>query len=145
MATPHELGFFQPAEWAPHQGTFLAWPSAADLWKDALKEAQDGVTALAEGIADLDPATGFCRGERLFVLVPDEAREAEARAALVTPGVAVSVTSLASMFRRERKPSARVTSSAQLLPWRAPISSRRAWALRGVVAPPRQAEKSTTP
>jgi len=82
MATPHELGFFQPAEWAPHQGTFLAWPSAADLWKDALKEAQDGVTALAEGIADLDPATGFCRGERLFVLVPDEAREAEARAAL---------------------------------------------------------------
>jgi agmatine deiminase len=79
VTTPRAQGFHQPAEWAPHLGTLLAWPSAEDLWQDNLPGAQAGVIALAEGIADYDAATGLCRGERLFVLCPTAEREAEAR------------------------------------------------------------------
>jgi agmatine deiminase len=71
---PRSLGFFQPAEWAPHDAVWLAWPSAADLWGEQLAPAQAAFTALALAIAAPD--------ERLEVLVPDEGREAEARAAL---------------------------------------------------------------
>ncbi len=71
----------QPAEWAPHDSVWLAWPSHADLWQEALPDARASFVALARGIADLDGA-GRARGERLEVLVPDAANESEAQAAL---------------------------------------------------------------
>jgi agmatine deiminase len=72
----------QPAEWEPHDACWLAWPSAADLWQDNLPSAQTAFVGLAAAIADTDPATARARGETVHVLVPDEAREAEARGAL---------------------------------------------------------------
>ncbi|HEU4537288.1 MAG TPA: agmatine deiminase family protein, partial [Polyangiaceae bacterium] len=53
---------------------WLAWPSAADLWGDNLAPAREAFAALALAVSSPD--------ERLEVLVPDAAREAEARAAL---------------------------------------------------------------
>ncbi len=87
MSSPHavrpgESGFAQPAEWAAHEATLLAWPSAADLWEEALEPARAGFVALAEGIADWREAERAAHGERLHVLVPDDASEASARAAL---------------------------------------------------------------
>ena len=31
-ATPHSLGYRMPAEWEPHQGTFLGWPHELTDW-----------------------------------------------------------------------------------------------------------------
>jgi agmatine deiminase len=71
-----------PAEWEKHKAVWLAWPSAAELWKDNLKPAQDEFTALATAIADIDEATKEPRGELLNILVPDEASRKTAEAAL---------------------------------------------------------------
>jgi agmatine deiminase len=56
---------FQPAEWAPHDSCWLAWPWDASLWEDNLLPAQKEFVALCGAIQ----AGG---GERLEVLVPDE-------------------------------------------------------------------------
>ncbi len=65
----------QPAEWAPHDAVWLAWPSHEDLWKLALPEARRSFIALARAIV----RDG---GERLEVLTPDGVQETVARAAL---------------------------------------------------------------
>lgn len=82
MSTPHAQGYRQPAEWAPHEATLLAWPSAADLWEEDLAAAQAGFVALCEGIADWDASARVARGEALHILVPSDADLARARAAL---------------------------------------------------------------
>lgn len=71
--TPLEAGFRMPAEWAPHEATWLAWPSHPDLWADNLEPARAAVVRLAHAIA---------AGERVEVLTPDAASEAEATAAM---------------------------------------------------------------
>jgi agmatine deiminase len=69
--TPRSAGFRQPAEWDRHDAVWLAWPSHADLWEDALPGVRDAFTRFAEAIADRGPS-GAPRGERLNVLVPDD-------------------------------------------------------------------------
>lgn len=32
MATPAELGYRMPAEWEPHQATWLSWPHKEASW-----------------------------------------------------------------------------------------------------------------
>jgi agmatine deiminase len=63
----------QPAEWEQHAACWLAWPTAADLWQEDLPAAQQSFAALCQAIGG---------GEQLEVLVPDEAAERQARAAL---------------------------------------------------------------
>ncbi|MEZ0313073.1 MAG: agmatine deiminase family protein [Myxococcota bacterium] len=75
--SPKRLGYRMPAEWEPHRTVWLAWPSAADLWRDNLAPAQEEVTALCEEIADRDE-NGRARGERISMLVPTDAARHEA-------------------------------------------------------------------
>ena len=84
FASPRSLGFVQPAEWDRHEAMWLAWPANRAEWGDALAGAQAETVGLAEALAD---------GDRVLMLVTDEAAEAEARAALA--GVEVT-------FVRER-------------------------------------------
>jgi agmatine deiminase len=63
----------QPAEWQPHQATWVAWPSHADLWQESLAPARAAITAMARAIAG---------GERIEVLASDADNLALARAAL---------------------------------------------------------------
>ncbi len=78
-ATPRAAGFRQPAEWAEHRSVWIAWPSHADLWEEALEPVRRAWLGMAVAVADVDPATAAARGERLEVLVPDAANEALAR------------------------------------------------------------------
>jgi agmatine deiminase len=73
MVTPREAGFRMPAEWAPHAATWLAWPSHPALWENHLEPARAAFVRLASAIAE---------GEALEILVPDEANERQARAAI---------------------------------------------------------------
>ena len=74
--------FSQPAEWSPHEAVWVAWPSAPDLWNPHLAAAQQAFAAMCAAIADPDPSTGKPRGERIELLVPNEARRREAVAQL---------------------------------------------------------------
>lgn len=50
---PAELGFAMPAEWAPHQATWISWPHNPETWPGVLARAEaamvQAVTALAAG------------------------------------------------------------------------------------------------
>ena len=41
----------QPAEWAPHDAVWPAWPSHEDLWGAALPDVRRSFTAFARAIA----------------------------------------------------------------------------------------------
>lgn len=76
MISAGDLGFAQPAEWAPHAACWVAWPSAEDLWGESLGPARRAWVAMARAIG------GDGGSERLVVLVPNEAQERLAKDAL---------------------------------------------------------------
>src|SRR4051794_39130508 len=78
LPTPTSPRRRQPAEWMPHEATWLAWPAHEDLWGDKLGPARRAFVALCEGIAS-GPVESR---EELRVLVRDAAAEEGARAAL---------------------------------------------------------------
>lgn len=82
METPSAAGYSQPAEWSPHEAVWLAWPSHADLWGEALEPVRRAFVEMVRAILDADRETLEPRGERVEILVPDEAAERTARAQL---------------------------------------------------------------
>src|SRR5438045_6835049 len=66
--TPDARGFRMPAEWAPHEGTFLGWPHELTDWPGKFAPIP---WAFAEIVRHLS------RVERVFLLV--ESREAQVR------------------------------------------------------------------
>ena len=78
MTTTTATGFAQPAEWEPHAACWIAWASAEDLWLENLGPARRAWVSMARAIAE----SASPGGERLEVLVPDEAQERLAKDAL---------------------------------------------------------------
>jgi len=70
-----------PAEWAPHDAVWTAWPHDPDQWLEGLAAPQRALMAMVAAIVDLD-GDGRPRGERVELLVRDAADEAAARALL---------------------------------------------------------------
>jgi len=68
-----------PAEWEAHQGCWLAWPCAEDLWNEDLGAAQRSIAALCRAIASAPPHE---LPEIPNLLVPNPHCETEARRAL---------------------------------------------------------------
>jgi agmatine deiminase len=87
-------GFRMPAEWTPHQAVWTAWPHDPEQWLEGLEAPQRALMAMVAAIVDLD-AGGVPRGERVELLVRDDADEAAARMLL---GAAVAGV----RFRRAR-------------------------------------------
>ena len=58
--TPAAAGFTMPAEWAPHAGCLMAWPSRAELWGSRLADATREYAAVASAIADHEPVLMVC-------------------------------------------------------------------------------------
>ena len=74
--------FRMPAEWAPHDAVWTAWPHDPEQWQEGLLAPQRALMQMVAAIVDLDPATGAPRGERVELLVRGEDDEAAARALL---------------------------------------------------------------
>jgi agmatine deiminase len=94
----------QPAEWAPHESVWSAWPSHADLWLEDLEPARAEVAALFKAIADADPKTGKLRGERLRILACGREAVKSAKAALAGHGAQVIPATFGDIWLRDTAP-----------------------------------------
>jgi agmatine deiminase len=71
-----------PAEWAPHERTFMAWPCRRELWGEHLAAAKEEYAATANAIAAFEALTMVCATAR---------DAAEARAALTADAEVVEL------------------------------------------------------
>ncbi len=93
-----------PAEWAPHDAVWLAWPSHEELWQESLPAVQEAFVALCAAIADVDPATGARRGEALRVLVPTAKAREDASKALAGLGATLYDIPFGDIWLRDTAP-----------------------------------------
>jgi agmatine deiminase len=70
-ARPAELGFSMPAEWEPHAGCWMAWPTRVELWHDFLEPAREDYARVARTIARYEPLT--------MIAEPSQAADARQR------------------------------------------------------------------
>jgi agmatine deiminase len=49
-----------PAEFAPHQATWMSWPTRESLWSGRLDDARDAWAATARAVAAFEPVTMVC-------------------------------------------------------------------------------------
>ncbi|MDP6559648.1 MAG: agmatine deiminase family protein [Candidatus Binatia bacterium] len=75
--TPRQGGYRMPAEWEPHEATWLAWPHDPEVWSDQLEGVKDVCVAVARVVS---------QGENVRLLVNDAAAEEEAFAKLRASG-----------------------------------------------------------
>ncbi len=75
--TPEELGFAMPAEWEPHEATWLGWPHNRTDWPDKLDTIR---WVYGEMVRKISP------GETVRILVRNQAEENLARPYLIRAG-----------------------------------------------------------
>src|SRR5262245_31210907 len=68
LGTPHSLGCRMPAEWEPHEGTFLGWPHELTDWPGKFAPIPWAFAEIVRHLASV---------ERVFLVV--ENRRAESR------------------------------------------------------------------
>ncbi len=73
QATPFSLGFWMPAEWEPHEATWLGWPHERTDWPGKFAPVPWVYADIVRHLA---------RFERVFLLVQNRAEESQARAIL---------------------------------------------------------------
>jgi agmatine deiminase len=56
-STPRADGFFMPAEFGPHAGTWMLWPQRTDKWRLGAKPVQKAFVAVARAIAKFELLT----------------------------------------------------------------------------------------
>jgi agmatine deiminase len=56
-SNPQADGFYMPAEYAQHTGTWMLWPQRPDNWRMGGKPAQKAFVAVASAIAQFEPLT----------------------------------------------------------------------------------------
>ncbi len=52
---PRDLGFRRPAEFEPHERTWMSWPHRADLYGERLPQVREAYTKIARAIAGFEP------------------------------------------------------------------------------------------
>lgn len=77
MPTPAELGFYMPAEWRPHDATWLSWPKDPETWPERVPQAE---TIFLQMMAAVSP------NETVNLLVNDADTEESVRARCAFPG-----------------------------------------------------------
>ena len=53
--TPAAEGYWMPAEFEPHEATWLLWPERTDNWRDGARPAQEAVLKVAAAIGQFEP------------------------------------------------------------------------------------------
>lgn len=76
--TPDQEGFRMPAEWEPHEATWLSWPHNASDWPGKLGAIHWVYGEIVRKLAD---------GERVRILVQSRTHEGRARSVLTRAGV----------------------------------------------------------
>jgi agmatine deiminase len=71
--TPAELGFAMPAEWEPHEATWLGWPHCRTDWPGKLAAIEWVYGEIVRKIAE---------GEKVRIIIDSAAREAKAHRVL---------------------------------------------------------------
>lgn len=79
--TPAQLGFRLPAEWEPHEATWLAWPHNASDWQGKLAAIHWVYAEIVRKLA---------RVERIRILVQSQAHEDRTRSILARAGANLS-------------------------------------------------------
>ncbi|MEO8405778.1 MAG: agmatine deiminase family protein [Chitinophagaceae bacterium] len=77
-STPKELGYYFPAEFAPHEATWLSWPHKEASWPEKIHAIYPYYAAFIKELT---------KGERVCINVADEAMKASATAHLQKAGV----------------------------------------------------------
>jgi agmatine deiminase len=78
--TPAADGYWMPAEFEPHAGTWMLWPARPDNWRSGAQPAQQAFAAVATAIAGFEPVTvGACAEQYEFAraLLPAAIRVVE--------------------------------------------------------------------
>jgi agmatine deiminase len=75
--TPAQLGYRMPAEWEPHEATWIAWPHNRHDWPGRFHPVPWVYAEIVRHLA---------RSEQVFILVNDERTERRARATLDRAG-----------------------------------------------------------
>ncbi len=77
--SPADQGFTMPAEWAPHEATWLAWPRDPLTWVAGIEAAEQAFLAMVEALAP---------GERVEILVHDADQRERVEGLLAKRGIA---------------------------------------------------------
>jgi agmatine deiminase len=72
-ATPNDLNFRMPPEWAPHEGTFLGWPHELTDWPSKFAPIPWAFSEIVRHLA---------RVERVFLLIEDASAEKRVKSIL---------------------------------------------------------------
>jgi len=57
VRTPRADGYWMPAEFERHAGTWMLWPERLDNWRDGARPAQRAFAAVAAAIAQFEPVS----------------------------------------------------------------------------------------
>ena len=101
--TALEAGYRMPAEWEPHERTWMAFPSRAEIWGDGLAAAQRAYAGVANAILQFEPVT---------MLTPPAA-EAAARE-LCDDGIEIMLVDLDDSWTRDSGPNFVTRDNAEL-------------------------------
>ncbi|MDQ2639872.1 MAG: agmatine deiminase [Pseudomonadota bacterium] len=92
--TPRADGYWMPAEFDRHAGTWMIWPERSDNWRDGARPAQQAFAAVAAAIARFEP-----------VSVATSARQYEFARAGLAPRVRVIEISNNDAWMRDTGPT----------------------------------------
>ena len=103
-SNPQRDGFWMPAEFEPHDGSWMLWPERPDNWRQRAQPAQQAFAAVAKAIARFEPVTVGASPQQY----------ARARAALPERSVRVVELSANDAWMRDSGPSFVVNSGGDL-------------------------------
>jgi agmatine deiminase len=109
-SNPLRDGYWMPAEFEPHEGTWMLWPERPDNWRRKALPAQQAFAAVAAAIARFEPVTVGVSAQQF----------ARARAALPAGDVRVVELSSDDAWMRDSGPSFVVNAAGALrgVQWR---------------------------
>ncbi|WP_339673482.1 agmatine deiminase family protein [Dasania marina] len=99
---PAEQGFYMPAEWVPHERTWMMWPSRAELWGDIAK-ARVSYATVAKTIAEFEPVT--------MVVCP---KDKSAAAQLLGPEITLLECEIDDSWARDAGPNFLINAKGEL-------------------------------